>query len=136
MNPSTDIFVISVAHVGLSKDSAKIPRLITELQKYKNIHFRNIDYAKYLENTTFKGWESKIDAITEFFSYRAMDFLRFVTLYRFGGTFLDFDVIVQESLGNLVGNYVGADSNTSVNFDVLNVQSDGAGIRFAELCLK
>lgn len=63
------------------------------------------------------------------------DFLRFITLWRFGGTYLDTDTITLKSLEFLPSNYAGIESKFNVAAGVINFAHDGFGHQLAEKCL-
>lgn len=68
------------------------------------------------------------------------DFLRFLVLYKYGGIYLDTDVIVQKNLNELPANFLGKEVSNKmkiigVNNAVLGFQ-DEIGHGIMELCLK
>lgn len=68
------------------------------------------------------------------------DFLRYIVLYKFGGIYLDTDVIVQKNLDELPVNFLGKEARNgnsivSVNGAVLGIQ-DELGHEILKLCLE
>lgn len=68
------------------------------------------------------------------------DFLRLIVLYKFGGIYLDLDVVVQKNLDELPANFVGKESfwkndDDSLNGAILGFQDD-IGHKIMKLCLK
>lgn len=63
------------------------------------------------------------------------DLLRVLSMYRFGGIYLDLDVVVLRSLEDLPPNFMGAQLNTSIGNSVLGLQPHGVGHRVAEQVL-
>lgn len=63
------------------------------------------------------------------------DLLRFVTLRKYGGTYLDLDLISLKSLKHLGTNFLGAQSNDIVNGAVLNVVQNEDGLNFLDTFL-
>lgn len=63
------------------------------------------------------------------------DFLRFLTLWRWGGLYLDLDTITLQSMEHLQSNYVGAESERNLAAGVLNFAHDGIGNAIALQCL-
>lgn len=62
--------------------------------------------------------------------------LRMLSLYRFGGIYLDLDVVVLRSLEDLPLNFMGAQLNTSIGNSVLGLEPHGRGHQLAELVLQ
>lgn len=63
------------------------------------------------------------------------DFLRFLVLYKYGGIYLDLDVVVQQNLDKLPANFCGIEQGTVVNVAVFGLQNE-AGHHISELCLR
>lgn len=63
------------------------------------------------------------------------DFLRFLILYKYGGIYLDLDVVVQKSLDTLPANFCGIEGGNDLNVAVLGLQNK-TGHDLSELCLK
>jgi lactosylceramide 4-alpha-galactosyltransferase len=64
------------------------------------------------------------------------DVLRLLTLWKYGGTYLDLDVIVQKQLDSIPENYVGMEFANSVCNCVINVDKNGTGHKLMEELLK
>lgn len=62
---------------------------------------------------------------SQYLNSHVSDFLRYLSLYKHGGTYLDLDVIVLKSFENMTYNYAGAESENFVAAGVLNFQHDG-----------
>lgn len=58
------------------------------------------------------------------------------SLYKWGGTYLDLDVIVKKSFDNIEPNYAGAESLNTVAAGLINVDYKDEGHEVAERCLK
>lgn len=100
--------------------------LISALKSYENIHFRNINLWKYAEDTPLSEFlmSDKL-FLSQYLNSHVSDFLRYISLYKYGGTYLDLDVIVLKSFENITYNYAGAESENFVAAGVLNFQHDG-----------
>lgn len=70
---------------------------MNSLKTYRNIYFRRINIQNYCLSTPAEALLTK-DRIFEssFLTETLSDILRFVTLYKFGGIYLDTDIIVQQ----------------------------------------
>lgn len=60
----------------------------------------------------------------------------FFSLYKWGGTYLDLDVIVKKSFDTIEPNYAGAESENFVAAGLINFDHTNAGHEIAEHCLK
>lgn len=134
-NQDRDVFVIFTANVGFPVDIES--PIIRALKSYPNIHFRNINLATYAANTPMDNW-FQTDQLFEskFLISHTSDFLRFTSMYRFGGIYLDLDVVVQQSF-NLIGpNFAGAESVNDVAVGAIGFESNGLGHKIAERCAR
>lgn len=94
-NPQRHIFVLFTSQVGFSEKLSS--PIMKSLRIFPNLHFRRIYYREFAMGTpaqdfftTDQIFQSKY--LMETFS----DVLRLVTLYRFGGIYLDLNVVVQK----------------------------------------
>ncbi|RZC37848.1 Gb3 synth and/or Gly transf sug domain containing protein, partial [Asbolus verrucosus] len=60
----------------------------------------------------------------------------YLTLWKYGGIYLDLDVVVIQSLEGLPPNYAGSESSRNVAAGVLSFSSEGTGHELAKLCLE
>lgn len=58
------------------------------------------------------------------------------SLYKWGGTYLDLDVIVKKSFDQIEPNYAGAESENFVAAGLINFDHTGLGHEIAEHCLR
>lgn len=114
------------ANVGF-KPNVERSSILKALEAYPNIHFRNLNLWKYAEGTPAEHWVKKPDLLESRFLFEHVaDFLRLVSLYKFGGTYFDMDFIVIQSLDN-ISNYAGIESTNNLSNGVLNFDFDGIG---------
>lgn len=123
---------------GLYNDSAEpIPPPIAALQTYPNIFLRNIDLWSYAADTPMERWLARGHLFSSLYlNSHVSDFLRYLTLYRYGGTYMDLDVVVQRNLSAIAPNYAGAESPSFVAAGVINLDHNGIGHVIAELCVR
>lgn len=94
-NPDRDIFVLFPSQIGFSELYSS--SIMHSLRFYRNIYFRRVNYQNYgLSSPAEDLLESDQIFLSNFLTETLSDILRFVTLYRFGGIYLDTDVIVQQ----------------------------------------
>lgn len=70
-----------------------------------------------------------------YLSSHISDFLRYLTLWRWGGLYLDLDTVTLRSMEHLQPNYVGAESKNYLAAGVMNFAHHGIGKTVAEKCL-
>lgn len=123
LNPNWGVFVLFASPVGILNGTNESPPIMSALKSYPNIHFRNIDLWTYSANTPLEDWflSDKLFR-SQYLNSHISDFLRYVSLFKFGGTYLDLDVVVQKTFENISANYAGAESENSVAAGVLNFQ--------------
>lgn len=137
LNPNWDVFVLFASPVGLSNETNPNPFILKALQSYPNIYFRNINLWTYSSNTPLEDWFLSDELfLSKYLNSHVSDFLRYVSLYKFGGTYLDLDVVVQKTLENITTNYAGAESENFVAAGVISFENDGIGHEIAEMCIR
>lgn len=137
-NPDWDVFLLFASPRGLHNDTTiSTPILIEKLQTYPNIHIRNMDLWKFTRGTLADEWFSTGRLFqSRFLREHVSDFLRLITLHRFGGTYLDLDTIVLKSLNDIPPNYVGAEDPDSVCNAILNFADYGFGHILVDLYVR
>lgn len=91
---------------------------------------RGFKYSK------FKMQQSVNVFIDSFLSEHGWDLQRMLSLYHFGGIYLDLDVVVLHSLEHLTLNFMGAQLNTTIGNGIVGLKAYGVGHLFAELVLR
>lgn len=113
-----------------------IPPNIQALQQYRNIFFRNLELTLYVEDTQAEEWLATDELFeSEYFMSHASDFFRYLTMYKYGGIYLDLDVIVQKSFDEVPPNFAGAESEDTVAAGVLHFAMEEVGRSMADDCL-
>lgn len=94
-NPDRDIFVLFPSQVGFSELYSS--SIMHSLRLYRNVYLRRVNYQNYGLSTPAEELLAS-DRIfqSSFLTETLSDILRFVTLYKFGGIYLDTDTIVQQ----------------------------------------
>lgn len=129
--------MLFASNVGISNETIVQPPLINALQSYTNIYFRNINLESYSENTPLEDWFLSDELfLSQYLNSHVSDFLRYISLYKYGGTYLDLDVIVLKSFENITSNFAGAESENYVAAGVINFQHDGIGHEIADMCVR
>ncbi|CAG0919642.1 unnamed protein product [Notodromas monacha] len=86
---------------------------------YPNIAFTRLEIQNWLNGTVLESWLSKhlLDS-SGYKTIHTSDVLRYATLFKYGGLYLDTDVIVIKSMTDLV-NALGIESNDLINGAVM-----------------
>lgn len=133
-NPSFDVFVLFASPTYYPQI---MPKEIIALLQYPNIFLRNSDLWNYTRNTPAATWfETGVLFKSDFLTAHMSDFLRLMTLWRWGGIYMDLDVIVKESFENITLNFAGAESLDVVASGVMSYDSTGFGHYIVDLMLK
>lgn len=137
LNAAWDVFLLFASPVGIYNGTDTTNPIVEALQTYPNIHMRNVNLWTYAHGTPIADWLTDGQLFkSKYLNSHTSDFLRYLSLYKWGGTYLDLDVVVQKPFDSVAPNYAGAESDDFVAAGVLNFEHDGFGHDFAELCLK
>lgn len=93
LNPNLKIFVLFVAPTFINYES----RVLNSLSQYSNVNLRFINFIKYADNTPLQNFVTSNTIFTSNWPVsHTSDLLRFLTLWKFGGTYLDLDVVLMK----------------------------------------
>ncbi|KAH8262900.1 hypothetical protein KR044_001772 [Drosophila immigrans] len=133
-NPNFNVFVLFTSPTFLP-DNQRFP-ILEAIRSYRNIQLRQLNIWRYAEDTPIGEWLKKGDLFqSKYLTEHTSDMLRLMTLYRFGGIYLDTDVVVLRSLEGLPLNYVGALDNITIGNGVIGLQHMGRGHKIGEILL-
>lgn len=125
IHPNKQIYVLFSSPV--SEDTLRNSSL-AKLSSYLNVNFARVHIAEYARNTPLE----ELVANKEF--YRSMwwvehtsDVLRSLTLYKWGGVYLDTDMLVVKSLTSLGNNWVTKEIPVLLNGAAIAISKDGVG---------
>ncbi|KAH8402941.1 hypothetical protein KR222_000554, partial [Zaprionus bogoriensis] len=132
-NPNFQVFVLFAwPTVNPRRDP-----VIDALLSYNNVHFRRVNLMEFAIGTPIEDWLRQGKLIGKSLKmFNISDLLRLLTMFRFGGIYLDMDMVVMRSLENEPLNYVGAETQKSVGNSVISLEPDGFGHHVGELFLK
>ncbi|XP_076170548.1 lactosylceramide 4-alpha-galactosyltransferase isoform X2 [Ptiloglossa arizonensis] len=133
MNPNTNVYLF---FVSVSKINDRSKEIFNRLQTYPNIKIRRIYPEKYVKNTPLELWyKSSVLRKSRWPRSHMSDILRYLTLWKYGGIYLDLDVIVTTSLESLT-NFVGAEDKNNVAAGVMGFDATALGRRVADACIR
>lgn len=96
-----------------------------------------MDLWQYSIDTPVTDWVKTNKLFRSNFLYEHMsDYLRAVTLYKFGGLYMDLDIVVQKSLKDLGEDFIGDDWANVVAGGVMHLNNFGIGREVSERYLK
>jgi len=134
MNPEHEIFVLFTSQVGF-RNSTHLP-LIDALLSYPNVHFNYLNLTQYAEHTPLGRWIKTGELYrSAYVNSHTSDILRYLSLWKYGGTYLDLDIIMLKPLNTLKPNFAGAESKTFVAAGIINLEND-SGHEIADRCVK
>lgn len=135
-NPDSNIWTLFASPVGFENQVDHSP-ILRALETYSNIHFNNLNLWKYSEGTPAEFWVKQSDLLQSSYLFEhTADFLRLLSLYKFGGTYLDLDFMVMQSLADEIQNFAGIETNNYVSNAILNFDRDGVGHYIVEQIIK
>lgn len=150
LNAYWDVFVLFASPVGYASGGSggsgsggggdqqqPSDAINAALQAYPNIHMRNVNLWTYANDTPIQQWLLSGRLFrSKYLNSHTSDLLRYVSLYKWGGTYLDLDVIVQQPLDTIAPNYAGAQEPNLIASGVLNFDHHGIGHDIAGMCLQ
>ncbi|CAK1596552.1 unnamed protein product [Parnassius mnemosyne] len=125
------LFSSPVSEAALDELSLK------QLTIFDNIRFSRIHIVKYAEGTPVADLvNSGALNNTQWKISHTSDVLRFLTLYKWGGIYLDLDVVVAKPLDYLTKNWAARESDTAVATGALAFSRDKIGRRIAAATIR
>lgn len=136
-NPDFDVFFTFSSPGNFKFERTKSDRLIRTLLSYENVQIVHLDYEKYTNNTPVEGVYANGELErSQHSTSHSSDILRFVTMWKFGGIYLDLDVITLRSFRNVSLNFAGLESDSFIGSAVLSFDHTGPGHDYAGQCLE
>lgn len=132
-NPKRNIFVLFAAPVGFVSNEP-LPPIVDALRSYSNIHFRNLNLITYSIGTPGEKWiKTGHIYLSIYLESHLSDYLRFITLHKYGGIYLDLDVIVLKNFDKMPPNFAGAESIAWTAVGVMGFESGEIGHKIVEM---
>lgn len=135
MNPHHQIYVLFASPVGFRNST---PSLILDalLTHYSNVHFYYLNITEYAKNTPIEEWILG-GALwnSNYMISHTSDVLRYLSLWKYQGTYLDLDVVMLKPLADMKPNFAGAESNKLIAAGIINFEG-ATGQMIADMCLE
>lgn len=127
-HPDWQIFVLFAGPVtNFTLNSGYVSHL-----RFTNVNIARIHLARYAKGTPLEAFVAGGALYKSAWRVsHTSDVLRYLTLYKFGGIYLDLDVVVTRSLEGLGKNWGGSEDNSSVSAGALRFSRDRIGRKFA-----
>lgn len=138
-SPNWNVYVLFASNIGFLNDShaQEYKMLDSVLSTYSNIKFMRLNITNYGNNSPLANWMRDGRMFdSDYINSHLSDVLRYLTLYKYGGTYLDLDVVVLKNLDEAGVNYSGAESDEDVAAGFMNMEPSGFGHQVAEMCVK
>lgn len=136
--------MIFVAPKGLPKYES-VPIIQTLLDNHPNIFLRNLHLPYFMAKNFHRRFVEKWFLSGEMFNkvrnsnylqVHMSDFIRLLLLSKYGGTYIDLDVICMKSLDELKPNYVGTAERNLIQNAILNFNHNGTMHEIVSVVLK
>ncbi|XP_063698158.1 alpha-1,4-N-acetylglucosaminyltransferase-like [Culicoides brevitarsis] len=129
-HPNRTIFVIFTGPTY--KNNSELIKILQE--NYPNIHFRSAIFENITNGSPLEGF-TKFREST-FLSVHVSDALRLVLLWKYGGLFLDLDIVVLKPFDALNENFVCRAANNRLQSGTLDFSGKGIGKKVSQMCLE
>lgn len=130
-HPNHTIFVLffTFGDVHLAGDA----EMLENVRQYPNVHLRKVNLDKYSENTPFEQFfVQKRYARSNYLTSHLSDILRYLTLWKYGGLYLDNDIVCLRNFDALGTNFAVADAPNSVMSAAIHLGNNHVGQLIAE----
>lgn len=112
-------------------------KIIDAVLSYENVQLNYVPIKEFSVDTPLEDF-IKVGQLSEskFQSSHTADVLRFLSLFKYGGIYLDMDVIVLKPLNSIPPNFVGSENDDTIGSAIISMEKDGLGHEFANACVK
>ncbi|XP_022916278.1 lactosylceramide 4-alpha-galactosyltransferase-like [Onthophagus taurus] len=114
-NKNTEVFVLYTHPIRSGKKDLYLNAVLS----YKNVNFIYLDVKKYIKGTPLEKLFHTRKLNRDF----VKELLALLTLYRYGGIYLDLDVLILRDLKRIYGNFIGYDGET-LNTSFMGFKND------------
>lgn len=141
-HPNRSVFLLFSRPVGFERNR-KPPPLFEALASYENIRWLNLNLSTYAAETPVAEWLHPTAADSplfhsDYFVEHTADLLRLVSLYRWGGMYMDLDFVVRRRLDDAVAapNFCGEELNGTIANGLLQLSRYCVGHMIAARALR
>ncbi|XP_069686014.1 toxin Afp18-like [Periplaneta americana] len=126
MNPDCKVYLMYSCPIigGLEKSKEFVKALLM----YPNVKLWRLNVTDQLLRSPLQDWNFQAAIRSSYWpNEHASDVLRLLTLWKYGGTYMDLDVIVLKSFADLGSNYIGFENSQAFANGVMNFAHKGVG---------
>ncbi|XP_034474047.1 lactosylceramide 4-alpha-galactosyltransferase-like [Drosophila innubila] len=132
-NPNLQVFVLFVCPTFRHQSDPITDAIIS----YKNVKLRHVNLWRFAEGTPVEDWVKKDDLFrSRYLVNNISNLLRLLMLYRYGGIYMDMDVVVLRSFEDETVNFLCPESKISITNAVIGLKPKGFGHKLGELFLR
>ncbi|XP_030751592.1 lactosylceramide 4-alpha-galactosyltransferase-like [Sitophilus oryzae] len=136
MNPNKTVYLLYASPGMFRDDHTQSDELIKNLMAYSNIKLQYLNMKKFVQGTPVeKLWTSEKIYRSKYILPHMSDILRYLTLWKYGGIYIDLDVIVTKNLDSLEQNFAGAEDSNYIASGVMGFSSKGIGHQYVNSCV-
>nr|CAD7442470.1 unnamed protein product [Timema bartmani] len=134
-NPGSHVYFLHTCPIDAASmvdTNAAVRQIFT----YSNVRVINVDPVEFVAGTVLEGWFNSGKLLKSLFPVvHASHVFRFLTLWKFGGLYLDMDYLIMRSIEGL-RNFGSMKNNDSINSAVLHLSPGGVGHELAQELLE
>jgi lactosylceramide 4-alpha-galactosyltransferase len=133
LHPEADVYLLLLSPPSFFNISSNaVLRTLTE--HYSNTRVLYVHLFNYFRGSPLEDWyRSGILRASQYQQSHTSDAFRYFTLWKYGGTYLDLDIVLVRSLKHLK-NFAGAESSEDIAAGVMNFEPPKSYLAFQ--CLK
>ncbi|CAG9864879.1 unnamed protein product [Phyllotreta striolata] len=134
-NPNFEIYLLYSSPGMIKFDGDESDKILQNLLTYPNVYIMHLDYEKYTKGTPVERLyaSGRIEGSMHAISHSS-DVLRYLTMWKYGGVYLDLDVVMLKSVEDL-RNFAAIESEEVVASGALGFDPSGDAHDMVEKCL-
>lgn len=133
LHPDADVYLLLISPPSALNLSAN-PSLQALTKHYTNAHVLYMHLNDYFHGSPLEKWyRSGVLKASQYQQSHTSDVFRFFTLWKYGGTYLDLDIVLTRTLNGLK-NFAGAESLLDIAAGVINFEPRKSELAFQ--CVK
>lgn len=137
LNPNFRIYLLFTSPGAIKSENTRNDRILKQLMMYNNVRMKHLNFQRYLNGSPIEELYDSLKIEASFYAKsHASDVLRYLTLWRYGGIYLDLDVVLIKTLEKLKPNFAGRESDHAVAAGVLSFDFEGDGHKWARQSLE
>lgn len=119
---------VSVLFAGRLPKQCRRTVNFTTLETYANIHLYRIHVKKFTDDTPFQGFFTSSSLDNSLHPvYHSADVLKYLTLHKWGGVFLDTNMMVSKPFDNLPLNWIARENAEELGTAAMALTKDNIG---------